>query len=206
MADVAALTVPIGQSEHFLVAGSTLRISPLLHQGCRRVSPAYTLYVPNSWYLDERKYASYAAAKCQTPLREVNTTDCWYLSSKWLSASAFDQPEQPGAAASLLATVSRARTDGIGILLGGEGGDEWLSGGTWTSHDRSLAATLLSGRVRTAGRIARVHAAGRPTPATLGVAVLDGLLPSPVLSQLRRLKGHPQTCVTFVDWKATGSR
>ena len=46
---------------------------------------AFTLYVPGTKHLDERPFAPIVADHCGIPLTEVDTTDCWYLSSRWLS-------------------------------------------------------------------------------------------------------------------------
>ena len=153
---------------------------------------AYVIYVPGTSHLDEREQARYVAERTGIRLIEVDATDSWYLSRRWLPDSTFDQPRMPGAAASLRAVASVAAENGQGILLGGEGGDEWLDGGTWTgSRYRCLADALVHLRPITAWRLAGNAPTNHSRLAHFAAALIDDALPLAIAKALRRRMVHP---------------
>ena len=159
---------------------------------------AYTLYVPGSQFLDERPYARMVADRHHVSLTEVDTTDCWYLSQKWLPPTTFDQPFVPGAGPSLMAVTSRAQADGVGVILGGEGGDEWLDGTPWDgSSDVPAMSALMAGRLPTAMRILRASAPTRPI--LLEAAAMVGRSTVPVLLRERIRPRRQWQFPTYLD-------
>ena len=167
---------------------------------------SYTLFVPGSKFLDERAYARIVATRSDIPLVEVDTTDCWYLSSLWLPDGTFDQPMQPGSAASLRAVVGRARADGIGVMLGGEGGDEWFSGGHWSASPfRCSADALFHFRLRLAVCLAQTTPSKLPIGLKLTYAAIEGAAPREAAILGDRLRGRKPTSSIPMFLKPNGS-
>ena len=92
---------------------------------------AMTLFVPGTRHLDERNYARLVSERSGIALAEIDTTECWYFEQPMASPRGLDQPGLPGAGASLRKLSHEAREIGAGVILGGEGGDEWF-GGLWS--------------------------------------------------------------------------
>ena len=137
----------------------------------------YTLFVPGSAHLDERTYARHVAASAGIRLVEVDTTNCWYLSRRWLPDAVFDQPRVPGAGAALRAVTATAAAAGHKVLLGGEGGDEWI-GGSWSgARYGGVTSALAAFRIPTAVRIAKASPRGTTTTRRIGGAVVEGFAP-----------------------------
>ena len=80
----------------------------------------------------------------------------------------------------------------VGVLLGGEGGDEWLDGGALTgSRYRCLADAMVHLRFRTASKLA-AHYRRRPRAAAMAAAVLDDVVPGPIGRGLVRQIYRPE--------------
>ncbi len=156
-----------------------------------RIDPqvqAFTLFAPDTEYLDERNYARVVAERCGISLTEVDISDCWHLSSKWLPDECFDQPYVPGAGASLRKLASAAADTGVGVVLGGEGGDEWIRGVWYGSPYRNISSALSARQWRTACRLARTCRDGRGVPARLVAGVVE--LISPKLATYALARNH----------------
>jgi asparagine synthase (glutamine-hydrolysing) len=170
---------------------------------------AFTLRVPGTKHLDEVLHAREVATAASMPLTEVDTTDCWYLSGKWLPDDLFDQPHMAGASASLRAIVGRMNSEQIGVALGGEGGDEWLDGGAWNgSRFRCLADAMIHLRPLTSLRIARSH--GAPLRAA-AAALADDCVPGAIGRKTRKLVRQRYVSREMfvkhsVNWPRSGER
>jgi asparagine synthase (glutamine-hydrolysing) len=153
---------------------------------------ALTLYVPGTTYLDERKYARIVAERSHVPLHEIDVSECWHLSSEWLPDRYFDQPYLPGAGAPLRKVASVAKESGAGVILGGEGGDEWIRGVWYGSPYRYVSSALVAGEWRAAYRIAGECEAGRSVPRRLVAAAMEAIaLPVAQRFQTHRLPEGP---------------
>ena len=104
------------------------------------------------------------------------------------------------------------RTD-KGSFSAGEGGDEWLDGGTWTgSRYRCLADALVHLRPITAWRLAGNAPTNHSRLAHFAAALIDDALPLAIAKALRRRMVHPvePLLTPFVasgqEWRAWGSR
>ena len=116
---------------------------------------ALTGFVPGSRWMDERPFARAVAEQSGVPLHEIDISDAWSLSSATLPDVAFDDPDHPPQAAGNVRWTACARDAGLGVLLLGVGGDEWMR-----AQARPATDALTRGHLRAALRIA--GASGRP--------------------------------------------
>jgi asparagine synthetase B (glutamine-hydrolysing) len=121
---------------------------------------------------------------------EVDLSDCWTLSSRWLPASAFDWVDHPGQDAGHMALSAAAGSAGLGVALGGDGGDEWLAGGRLMTGQACIADAVLRGRPDAGWRIARAALPGRSPLATVARSCYQELLPDEVRRLSRTLRGR----------------
>ncbi|MCK9518167.1 MAG: asparagine synthase-related protein [Dehalococcoidia bacterium] len=142
---------------------------------------AINSYDPHGEKLDERRYARLVANHLGIDLHELDAGDCWTLSSKWLDQQAFDAPFVPGQGAHHTRIGQLIGQMGAGVVLGGEGGDEWCNG-----PERYLATTVARGRARTAWHLARINRSRRGAARVLGKQVYRGLAPHAVQALLDR--------------------
>lgn len=140
-------------------------------------------YAPDTRLMDERRYAREVAGHVGITCHEIDISDCWSLSSNWLDDSVFDAPEHPVQGSAHVRLAIAAREAGIGVTLGGEGGDEWMSG------YRCGADALLRGRLGAAWQIARATRGARSTAHTLGRYAFVDLAPFPVQDAVAALRG-----------------
>ena len=63
----------------------------------------------------------------QRPVGQLGS-DCWSLSSRWLPDASFDQIDQPPQGATHVSLAVASRENGVGVVMGGEGADEWMTG------------------------------------------------------------------------------
>lgn len=146
-----------------------------------------TAYVPGTTRADEREYASLVAQHLGIAQVELDTSDCWTLSSKWLGETAFDGPFHPGQGANQRRLGTAARELGLGVILGGEGGDEWTNG-----PEAFVANTLAHGRPREAWRLARLRGGRKYAARRIAREAYWHLLPSGsrrVIQRMRRRVG-----------------
>jgi asparagine synthase (glutamine-hydrolysing) len=134
--------------------------------------------------LDERRFSRAVAQRHDLRLVAEPGDDGWTLSDleRWLPACA--EPYFPPFEAAIEPVLSRAREDGVRVLLWGHGGDSVLAGST-----RQLASLLARGRLRTLVREGRAEAREAEGPAwrTLAGSALLPLLPARLQSfALRR--------------------
>lgn len=147
---------------------------------------AITSYVPGTKRADEREYASIVAKHLDIRQVEVDTTDCWTLSSKWLQSYAFDGPFHPGQGAHQARIGVAAGELGLGVILGGEGGDEWTNG-----PEAFVANTLSHGHPREAWRLARLRYSRTGAARRMVRESYRNLVPSPIRSAVRVARGRP---------------
>ena len=111
--------------------------------------------------MDERDYAGAVVSHSSISASTLVPIDsCWSLNSEMLHREHFDQPEHPVQAPAVLLLAQAAQRDGVGVVLGGEGGDEWLTG------DTGAGDLLLHGHWRVVADIfhrARLHGWSRRT-------------------------------------------
>lgn len=118
---------------------------------------AITAYAPDTRHMDERAYARLVSDHLGIDSIDVDIGDCWSLSRRWLTDGMFDEPVHQLQSATHLRLALAARDAGLGVMLGGEGGDEWLTG-----DDRFLADAVINRRFGHAWRIAsRSQSPGR---------------------------------------------
>jgi asparagine synthase (glutamine-hydrolysing) len=145
--------------------------------------PAITAYAPGTRWLDERRHARLAARHLGLLHQELDISDCWALSSRYLPDHLFDEPAHPPQSPHMMRLAAAARDAGMGVMLGGEGGDEWLNG-----DDRFVADAVVWGRLRTGWRLARTQAQSRPVWKAFGRECFYGLTPLPVQAAAARLR------------------
>lgn len=145
---------------------------------------AITSYAPELG-IDEREYARAVAGELGIEHVELDISDCWGFSRRWLTDEAFDTPGVLPIGAHLLSQAAAARELGCGVVLTGHGGDEWFDG-----DDRFIPQALLARKPRTAWKYARMTRGTRPAWLELVRASLDGFIPHSVQDPLKRLAGH----------------
>lgn len=146
---------------------------------------AITSYVPGTKRADEREYASIVAKHLDITQVELDVTDCWTLSSKWLRPEAFDAPFHPGQGAHQARIGIAAREFGLGIVLGGEGGDEWTNG-----PEAYVANTLAHGHPREAWRLARLHRSRPAAARRMAKESYRNLVPGSFRAAVRTVRGR----------------
>lgn len=147
---------------------------------------AVNAYDSGGTLFDERQYARLVAEHLGVDLQEVDVSDCWTLSSRWVPDAAFDSPFTPGQGASHLRLAALMRDQGVGVVFGGQGGDECCTG-----PDLFLAATVARGRLRTAWRLARLNRGRRRALRTLLKQCYRGLVPHPVQGAIDAVRRKP---------------
>jgi len=150
--------------------------------------------------MDERGYARIVSEHLGIEHVEVDIGECWSLSSRVLTDEMFDSTEHPPQGAAQVHLARTARELGIGVVLGGEGGDEFLTGDMWA------ADALLRGRPRTAWRIAQAMRGDRSPLAAFAHHTVPYLVPHTLQDAWRRLRsrplylGFPPTVTPRRDW------
>lgn len=138
---------------------------------------ALTAYAADTTYMDERRYARSVVDHLGIKQIEVDISDCWSLSSRWLTAADFDQPDHPVQSATQVRLAAAAEQAGLGVLLGGEGGDEWLSGGALGGDGSGIADALVRGRPDVAWRLSQRGNGGCSAAVDLARSCYRQLLP-----------------------------
>lgn len=160
---------------------------------------ALTGYAEGTALMDERKYARIVVEHLKLTSVEIDISDCWAMSSSWIPDCAFDDINHAPQFASHMKLARIARDNGVGVLLGGDGADDWMSGWGWTG------SAILAGRWRTAWRLS--HARRSRRPARWFVKCLYGdLTPhwgKRFVEACRRrpLRSFPAFVVTSSDWQ-----
>lgn len=145
---------------------------------------AITSYAPGTRRMDERRYADLVVAHLGMEQLSLDISDCWTLSSRWLPDSAFDGPFVPGQGANHIRMGVGAKERGLGVVLGGEGGDEWSNG-----PESFRAHAMAHGRFATAWRLARIGRTPQRAARQLLKDGYRGLTPRVVQSSLDSLRG-----------------
>ena len=129
---------------------------------------AVTAYSANDG-VDERPQARAVALALGIQHVELDVSDCWAFSSRWMPAAVCDDPAMPPQGPHIRKLAATARELGCSVVLTGDGGDEWLSG-----DRRTAADALLHGKPRAAWRLA---GAGRTRSrgAVLAAQVADAM-------------------------------
>ncbi len=146
---------------------------------------SFTVFVPGTKALDERSYARLVARQAGSELIEIDVSDCWHLSTRWLPDETLDQPIIPGAGPSLRKLAEKASAAGVGVLIGGEGGDEWL-GGSWSPASYpAIASAICSGQFRLARTIVHRRRGTLARAKAVATSVVDGFSPNVVKSAIQ---------------------
>jgi asparagine synthase (glutamine-hydrolysing) len=146
---------------------------------------ALTGFAAGTRLMDERAYARLVSEHLGIEHVEVDIRACWSLSSVVLRDDMFDAVEHPPQGAAQVHLARTARELGVGVVLGGEGGDEFLTGDMWA------ADALLRGRPRTAWRIAQAMRGNRSPVRAFTHQTLPYLVPYTLQDAWRRLRGRP---------------
>ena len=133
---------------------------------------ALTMYTPGSATMDERPYARLVAQRLGMPHTEVDVSDCWALSGRWVPDAVFDDPMLPPQAPHMIRSMVEARELGCEVVLNGDGGDEWMDG-----ERVQIADAMLRGRPRTAWRLAHLTRPSEPAPRTLVRSLVEAFVP-----------------------------
>lgn len=150
-------------------------------------------HAPGTKWMDERQHASLVAQHCGVRNIQVDISDCWSLSSRWLPDASFDQIDQPPQAPTHVRLAVAARENGVGMVMGGEGADEWMTG-----HP-SVGDSLASWNIKQAAKIAR----RRKQPVRAFVrGAYQGLLPLRVRRAVRDFRGGSNAFSPFVEAQA----
>lgn len=147
---------------------------------------ALNAYDSGGTLLDERHYARMVANHLGVDLQEVDISDCWSISSRWIPDSALDSPFVPGQGASQIRLGELMRQQGVGVVFGGQGGDECFTG-----PDYYLASAVASGQFRSAWRLARLNRSRRRALRTLLKQCYRGLAPHQVQAAIDTLRRKP---------------
>jgi asparagine synthetase B (glutamine-hydrolysing) len=121
----------------------------------------------------------------------VEIGDCWSLSSRWIADRMFDDMDHPPQGAAQVSLAAAAREAGVGVVLGGEGGDEWMTGAN--PYVCILDATLRR-RPSQAWKVARLQAGSAGPAAAVricGRAVFRQALPLGVQDLVDRARNRP---------------
>lgn len=149
-----------------------------------RVTAVSTYAGGTDW--DEREYQRLVVDHLGIPYESVDVEDCWALSSRYLSDQHFDVAQIPPQAPMQVAQARFAGSLGMRVMLTGDGGDEWMSGGV-----EHVADALADRQIGVAWRGARLEAGGRTPVVALARAAYRGLLGEGAKAPLRRLAGKP---------------
>ena len=150
-------------------------------------------HAPGTKWLDERKHSDLVALHCGVGNVQVDISDCWSLSRIWLPRASFDQADQPPQGATHVRLAVASRENGVGVMLGGEGADEWMTG------NPSVGNALAAWNPRQALRLARKRK--RPLRAFV-YGAYQGLAPLGVRRSVRRLRGKGDAFSPFVETRA----
>jgi len=157
--------------------------------------------------MDEREFSSRVTAHLGlTPLM-VSLDDCWPLHPKWMPRTPVGEPFQPPQGSILSKLATSAATEGIGVLLSGEGGDEWMTGGMPIGADRCIADAIMRGKPSLARRIV-TNSTSRDLAPGLARACFRELLPVNVQTAIRRTRGietwsgYPKFVTPGPEWNS----
>ena len=146
--------------------------------------------------MDERHYFNLVAQHLGLKQKLVDASTSWSYSSEWLRDEQFDIPFHPAQGANQVRLGAAAREAGVGVVLGGEGGDEWMNG-----SELFLADAIARRHLVTAARLAREPGLyGACGWVGLGKAAFRGLVPFPVQAVIDRVRGQAKHGhLAFVD-------
>lgn len=146
-----------------------------------------TGYAEGTTWMDERGPSQAVAAHLGITQHSVEISDCHSLSSKWLAPEVFDQPDHPPQGALHVRLGLLAKQRGLGIVMGGEGADEWMTGTPSAGKD------LMAGQIRSAVR--RLRASKRGMASAAAHTAWVEFVPTKVREFIKR----PQTFAPFVE-------
>jgi asparagine synthase (glutamine-hydrolysing) len=153
-----------------------------------------TGYAPGTRWMDERDYARSVVRHLGIEQIQVDISDCWSLSDRWLPVETLDQPELAPHAAAHVKLAVAAREAGISTVLGGEGADEWM-----TADETYVASAILSGHFSAAWRTGAGRRRVRPRPGALARSCYGALVPFAIQDPLTRLR-HGRTGTELPPW------
>jgi asparagine synthase (glutamine-hydrolysing) len=182
-----------------LDSSAVFAVAASLHRNGKLPAPAvegYTLDFSGDPDADEMDYARAVGGHLGTPIREVAPA---HRPLEWYRQWARQYGEFPGYPNGTMALGLRdaATADGCRVLLAGEGGDEWLGlGRPGDYYAEEIAAWNWRAVMACAREDARTLGA-RPTARWMLRSGVVPLLPEPVRSLVRRLRG---TASRRGDW------
>lgn len=159
---------------------------------------AITIFCPGTKWMDEREEAGIVVDHLGLRQELIDLSDAWSLSSHHIAPHQFDQPSQPPQAPAHVLMPQRAAALGVGVMLGGEGADEWL-----TSFP-TVADEVAYGRLGSAWQLAR---RSKHPARALVAGVYGGLVPFGLRQRARtwHLRGARDEFETIVplrpDWQ-----
>jgi len=151
---------------------------------------ALTSFAPGTERMDERRYADIVVSHTGVRQLEVEINDCWSLSSTHLPDAVFDQPFHPGQSANQRLLGQAAAREGLGIILDGVGGDEWLTGAPYF-----LPEAIIHGHPIKAWQMAVASPRKISAARLLARESYRGLVPLSARDAVRRGLGRPERSV-----------
>ena len=146
-------------------------------------------HAPGTESMDEREHAGLVAQHCSVRNIQVDISDCWSLSSRWLPDESFDQANQPAQAAFQVRLAAAANQSGMGVIMCGDGADEWMTG-------TPVGWGIAIGNLRQALRAAK---ASRRPLRTSCYSAYRGLTPLAARCWLRKRRGTGHPFTPFVE-------
>lgn len=155
---------------------------------------ALTSFAPGTDRMDERAYAALVVTKLGLDQINLDIRDCGTLTSDWLADESFDGPFHPPQGGNHVRLGVTARHEGIGVVLGGEGGDEWMNG-----PEHYLASTVAHGKIVLAWKLARIHHGRRKAARVLARRTYRGLMPFAWQRSLDRARNRTRPDLTHLN-------
>ncbi|MCC7363114.1 MAG: 7-cyano-7-deazaguanine synthase [Dehalococcoidia bacterium] len=144
---------------------------------------AFTVFNPATRWMDERNYAAMVVDHLGLEQQLVDISDGWSLSSAVLGDETFDSPAQPPQAPAHVALARAAAANGVGVVFGGEGADEWLTGMP------AIESEVRELRLISAWRMARTRRKGNAS-LLFARAAYSAYLPFALRNRIRELRGR----------------
>ncbi len=157
--------------------------------------------------MDERMYSLEVTSHLGLEPLLVNLDDAWPLNPSWAPAETFDQPFHPPQGSILSKLAGCAAQSGVGVLLSGEGGDEWMTGGIPVGADRCAADAVARLNPGLGLRIIKESTNRRPSTGLIR-AVYREFTPPRIQSIVGRFRGRypwngfPNFVNPATDWEA----
>lgn len=154
----------------------------------RGAKTAVAGFAPHTKRFDERSYIRLVQEDSGLPVEWVDLSDCWPLSSRWISDEMFDDVSMPIQSAIYVKLARAAQDAGVGVVLAGEGADEWVDG-----HPTAIGALGEGRRLLARELFSALGLKSRRSKVGLLVSeALESLLPSALIRLTRLGNEHSQ--------------